>query len=604
MVIRPWGLHRTLLLAIIGFPLAGWAGPPGALLPADLLRSVRPLDAPVDNAAYVPAGDAGTAEPFSGVLEIAQSAMSTLPLLEKPLIDGRDARLFPGVRLAFFSMGDVLVPAECGEMVKESASAKVPSYWRVIPQFGRIWKEKGDGGWSRAAFPAMLVNDTENHAHQGLATFLYRHAEITAVRFQFVQQTTPYLIPQHFVAWGRAPATFTAGLSGDRAAQRSAAAGELADRMPARPWSDLLKAASPGVLDGFGAPLAPHWVVINAIVRDGILYYGDSATPYGPFPYPLEMRFGPRSVMKSIGVPLALLRLAQQYGPYVLNLKVGDYVKVADPKYRRVRFIDAADMATGMGGAGSLKTNPNDISDGYIDPHYDEWYLAKSRADKLREIDAHNLPYPWEPGTVMRYRDHDFYLLGAALDGFLKSVRGDDADIWDMLRAEVFAPIGIHHAPIVRTREADGTAGLAWFAAGYYPTLDDLAKIATLYLDRGAHGGVQILDRNLAAGLFSTDNTLRQSTDMALERRLPPEDDDKELLYKMGFHFYPFVSERTGKRIYLPTMRGSTGNLITLYPNRIVSMRLTKAWPMPKADEHSEESPTLMMKAIERLAPF
>jgi hypothetical protein len=91
---------------------------------------------------------------------------------------------------------------------------------------------------------------------------------------------------------------------------------------------------------------------------------------------------------------------------------------------------------------------------------------------------------------------------------------------------------------------------------------------------------------------------------MALERRLPPEDDDKELLYKMGFHFYPYVGERTGKRIYLPTMRGSTGNLITLYPNRIVSMRLTKAWPMPKADEHSEESPTLMMKAIERLAPF
>jgi hypothetical protein len=55
-------------------------------------------------------------------------------------------------------------------------------------------------------------------------------------------------------------------------------------------------------------------------------------------------------------------------------------------------------------------------------------YLAPSQAEKLQQIDAHNLPYPWEPGTVMRYRDHDFYLFGAALDAFLKSVRGPDAE--------------------------------------------------------------------------------------------------------------------------------------------------------------------------------
>jgi hypothetical protein len=183
-------------------------------------------------------------------------------------------------------------------------------------------------------------------------------------------------------------------------------------------------------LQGFGAPLAPRWVVITAIVRNNILYHTDSMTPYGPYPYPLEMRFGPRSVMKSIGVPLALLRLAEVYGDYVLNLNIGDYVKVADPKYRRVRFIDAANMSSGMGGAGSLVTNPNDVYDGYIDAHYDAWYLAPSAAEKMQMIDAHNLPYPWAPGTVMRYRDQDFYLLGAALQGFLRSVRGANADIW------------------------------------------------------------------------------------------------------------------------------------------------------------------------------
>lgn len=589
----------------LGIAAAGgsFAGPPGMLLPADLLLSERPQTSPVDNAAYVPAQDADTAEPFSGTIKIEQSAMQTLPVLDKPVIEGRDARLFPGVRLGFFSMGTVLVPLDRGEMVKESLPSKATSYWRVIPQFGRVWKEKGDGEWSRAAFPLMLVNDTENHAHQGLATFLYRRGAVSAMRFQFVQQTTPYLIPQHFVAWGTAHTTFEPAARGDAEALRTAAVAELADRMPTRPWSELVKTAPVGVLDGFGAPLAPKWVVLTAIVRDVTIYYGDSATPYGAYPYPLEMRFGPRSVLKSIGAPLALLRLAQVYGPYVLNLKIGDYVPVADPKYRRVRFIDAADMATGMGGAGTLHTNPNNVEDGYIDPHYDAWYLAPSQADKLREINAHNSPYPWEPGTVMRYRDHDFYLLGAALEGFLKSVRGPDADIWDMLRTEVFRPIGIHHAPIVRTREAGGKDGLAWLCAGYYPTLDDLAKIATLYQDGGAHGGRQILDAKLTAALFSAENTIRQSTDMALERQLPPQGDNRELLYKMGFHYFPYV-DRTGRRIYVPTMRGSAGNLITLYPNRVISMRLTKAWPMPQAEAHTDESPMLIMKAVDRLAPF
>jgi len=599
---RPKSAVIALLLLVLASRTPLWAGPADQLLPATLMHAGRARDAPVANAAYIPAADAGHAEPFSGVLELAQNTMRTLPALEKPLIDGRDVRLFPGVKLGFFSMGDVLVPVERGDMVQESQRAKVPSYWRVIPQFGRIWKEKGDGEWSRAAFPIMLVNDTENHAHQGLASFLYRRGEVTGLRFQFIQQTTPYLIAQHFVAWGLAPASFAP--AGDPGAQRDAAAAELADRMPARPWSELVKTAPPGALDGFGAPLAPKWVVMTAIVRNGTLYYSEAATPYGPYPYPLEMRFGPRSILKSVGVPLALLRLAQVYGPFVLNLKIGDYVQVADPKYRRVRFIDAADMSTGMGGAGSLRTNPNNTEDGYVDPHYDEWYLAPSKADKMREIDAHNLPYPWDPGTVMRYRDHDFYLLGAALDGFLKSVKGPDADIWNMLRAEVFEPIGIHHAPIVRTREPDGKLGLAWLCAGYYPTLDDLAKIAVLYEDGGAHGGRQILDPKLTAGIFSTENTIRQNTDMAADRRLPPDGDAKELLYKMGFHYYPYVADRTGKRIYLPTMRGSTGNVVTLYPNHVISMRLTKAWPMPKEEQHSEEPTTLMMKAVDRLAPF
>jgi hypothetical protein len=575
------------------------------LLPEQVFRSARALDAPVANGAFAPGEAALPAPEFSGVLKVHAAPMQTLPVLKEPLIQGRDVRIFPGVQLEFFTIGDVLVPVQRGEMVRETGGGSTPSYWRVIPQYGKVWREKGDGDWSRAAFPIMFVNDTENHAHQGLATFLYRPGQVSGLMIQLVQQTGPYLIKQYFVAWGYAPTQFAAGDSAKLAARRTQAQAELGDRLPARPWSDLIKTVPAGTLDGFGGPIYPKWQVAVALVRDGTLYYQDPVTPYGPYPYPLEMRFGVRSVTKSVFAPLALLRLAQVYGPWVLTLKVGDYVPGLDSKWRRVRFADAANMATGYGGTGSTKTHPNDIFDGYLGGDYDAWYTAPSHAEKVKQIAASLHPYPWEPGTVMRYRDQDYYLLGAAIDGFLKSVRGPQTDLGDFVQAEVFTPIGIHQAPVVRTREAAGREGLVWCNAGYYPTLDDLAKISLLYEALGAHGGVQILNRDLTADLMAGREAIVKNADASLGPVASPLSVSREDgLYKMGFHFLRYVNGN-GAVEYLPSMHGSGDNEVILYPNRMVSIVMAKASVEILGPEktRSDEGP-VTIRAVERLAPF
>jgi CubicO group peptidase (beta-lactamase class C family) len=571
------------------------------------MSSGKPTAAPVANSAFVPGPDAIAAPDFSGALKIEQTQMEAKPTLEHPMQDGRDARLFPGVTLEFFTMDGILVPVQRGEMVGETAPGKVRSYWTVIPQFGRVWKEKADGGWSRAAFPIMLVNDTENHAHQGLASFIYNGKQVSQLRFQFIQQTAPYLLHQHFITWGSAPLTFAASHSADLATERAQAKAELADRLPTKPWSELVKSVPPGTLDGFGGTLDPRWMVEAALVRDGVLYYQNAPTLYGDYPYPLEMRFGVRSATKSVVNPLSLLRLAQTYGPWVLTLKVGDYVKGLDPKWTRVRFIDAANMATGFGGVGSFKTNPNEIIDGYLEGNYDAWYTAPSHADKLKVINANLRPYPWEPGTVMRYRDQDYYLLGVAIDNFLKSMRGPEADNWDMVQAEVFKPIGIYHAPAVRTREPDGKEGYVWGSAGYYPTLDDLAKIAMLYRDLGAHNGQQILNRQLTAELLSAKDAIRKTTDMSVDRGpLPDDKSTNEELYKMGIHFAPYIGSRSGKRFFLPEMRGSGDNLVILFPNGMISIRTAKAAQLPQGETSKGDGDVgrTTIQAIDRLSPF
>src|SRR5579885_3050614 len=151
---------------------------------------------PLPNAAFYPEAGAGEAPELCGVLRIAPARMQTLPELMHPRLDGLDTRLFPGITLAFITLGDVLVP--------EQRPGKTPSYWSVIPQCGRVWQCSGPGGWAWAAFPLMLVNDLENHAHQGLARFRYRQGRVSGLELQFVEQTSPYRLEQHFVAWGAA----------------------------------------------------------------------------------------------------------------------------------------------------------------------------------------------------------------------------------------------------------------------------------------------------------------------------------------------------------------------------------------------------------------
>jgi hypothetical protein len=205
----------------------------------------------------------------------------------------------------------------------------------------------------------------------------------------------------------------------------------------------------------------------------------------------------------------------------------------------------------------------------------------------------------------VRYRDQDFYLLGAAIDRFLKSVRGSTADLWDMLESEVLAPIGIAQAPAVRTREARGGRGVLWLNAGYYPTLDDLGKIALLYQNLGAAGSRQILHRGLTEELLSARGALAQRGDASWGGGAgATSGSDTGALYKMGFHFTPYVGATSGRRHYLPTMWGAGESEVILYPNSLVSIRIAKAAYLPAGETAVSDAGPQTIRAVDRLLPF
>ncbi len=133
---------------------------------------------------------------------------------------------------------------------------------------------------------------------------------------------------------------------------------------------------------------------------------------------------------------------------------------------------------------------------------------------------------------------------------------------------EVYRPIGIHHAPIMRTVEADGSRGIPQFWVGLYPTVDDVAKVAILLQNGGQHQGQQLLHAGKLA------EALRQ-TEVA---GLPTGERNEygEGAYHMSFWSMPYRSA-AGDTVQIPYMSGFGGNRVILNPNGITTFQFADA---------------------------
>jgi CubicO group peptidase (beta-lactamase class C family) len=193
---------------------------------------------------------------------------------------------------------------------------------------------------------------------------------------------------------------------------------------------------------------------------------------------------------------------------------------------------------------------------------------AKSIQDKLDIVFSYG-NYPWKPGEVARYNSINTFVLGVAMDAFLKSQQGAQADIWDMVIEEVYRPIGIWHAPILRTVEPDGSRGLPIFGYGLYPTADDIAKVAQLYHDGGSHDGEQLLHpARLATALHRIEGA-----------GLPNGDRNAIGEFRYSYSFWALPYRTTGDDLMMvPYMTGYGGNLVVVMPNGITAFRLMDAF--------------------------
>jgi hypothetical protein len=374
-----------------------------------------------------------------------------------------------------------------------------PRHWNITFSPGRVWSEPTDNGLSRASFPFVLTKKWPDAAHHGLATFLFDEKMVSPLVFQITSKNYTSM------AWGRLPISLLHGEVKYRDLVEAEHSLEIEQRLPTRPLGEL--AAEFG---NRGQEALRNWPDIedesvSGVLIDGVLYVGGCPTRFGPYPYCDEMRHSVYSMSKSLDNLIAMLRLAHKYGDQVFELKIKDYVDTVNEG----TFADALNMTI---------------------------------------------------GEKFNYSDAVANLLGVAMDRFLKSLEGRDADIWGMVLEEVLKPIGVFHSPIIPTDERAGYDGVPVLREGIFPTYHDIAKIALLLQHGGQFGGEQIL----------SEGKIREALYQTEKRGAPaPNSNNAGVSYYMSLWQVPIKLDECTVNVSM--MSGVGGKIAVLLPSGTVA---------------------------------
>lgn len=463
---------------------------------------------------------------------------------------GLDAQLFPGLEIDFFTSpeGD-LVPVQ-RDIIRRPIKDRTASFWEIIASPGRVWAATASDGkyasWDKAAFPFSLVQSQEGEALIGLATFYYKDGEISDTKVQITSNAGGGFIfwdPDFdFTAWGQIPTTFTRDTVADETNLQATYVTEKAIKLAIKPLSQLCAnvAAAAGALD-------PKSTLSIAVMHNNVLYVDAVKTPFGNYPYPQDMRVGVWSVSKSLVPGIAALRLAEKFGADFLETKIVDYFEAgkefnyldaaSEDSWEQVTIGDALNMKTGMGAI-----DPDTNWDGKNANTY-QWGYSYDLADMIRYyFNVTPNPDVTGPGQKFAYIDQDMWIASLAMERFLQEKEGPSATLINMLRDEVYGPIGVSHFALGTNYTPTGELGNSYGGWGALPTLDILAKAGMLIANGGKSAdGSQILNSDLLG-------TYTKSADYQLA-------------------FWKTKATSNGAEIFIPTMSGAGGNKVLSLPN-------------------------------------
>jgi hypothetical protein len=508
---------------------------------------------PLDNIAFaLPEAAAMPAVVFEGRLHLSVSGNSDgyKVIRDDQGFASDPARLqLPGFDLEFVQDGSYLIPVIQGLVFSGDP------YWNYIVGPGRIWQENGDAGYARASFPFALVERNQNCTHNGVVTFLFDGKSVSPVRYQVTQETCLYF---KFDLWGRMAATYTPKIIPNAAAIKSEHALEVSRRLPTKPISALAADYPTSGVDlaRLGSGITPEHLTAYGLVIDGINYVSPCRTRYGDYPYCEDMRLPSYSTAKSAFASVALMRLGQKYGVDIYSQLIKDYVPEAGSAagdWSTVTFENSLDMATGNYRLPGFEV---DESSPLMTTFLDE---SETYQDKIKA--AFSFPSRIAPGQEWVYHTSDTFILTRAMSNYLLQKEDGRADIFNLVRDEVYIPLQLSAGALTTLRTDNNSTGTPFGGYGLFWTSDDIAKIALLLNSQNGNiNKIQILEPGMLAATLQRDPENRGLNTTGVP------------VYKYNHGFWakewtPSENRSFSCSFWTPFMSGYGGITVVLMPN-------------------------------------
>lgn len=506
-----WACSALAANPVPGDPLTG-SGVVGrsANTYSALMGSAQPNGLVNESNFGLPASAAPAIDTFEGTLTLTPTAAGYFSVYYDELNQtngGRSISAFdtlPPFSFQFVQNGSYLIPAVQGLSITGSSS------WNLIVGPGRVWSETTDAGYTRASFPIALVQRNQNCVHNGSVTFLFNKnasPKVSHAAYQFTAEGCPTFM---FDMAGQVTATYTPATVANDTALENAAAAEVANRLPTKPFSALATDfPSSGINTStfLAQYVYPNSVTTFGVVINGINYNSGCATRHtasglGNYPFCSDMRMPSYSTAKSAFASLSLMHLGELYGSSVYGSTISSWV----PQYTdggtwtNVTFGNTNDMATGNYISSAYESDENGASTTtFID--------AESYSSKIADAFT-PFPHKVTPGTVWVYQSVANFILTQGMNAYLKSQQGSSADLFAMASTSIYQPLLTSQGFQTTVRTDNSATGAPSGYYGLFFNIDDVAKIGQ-FVDAGTGiiNGVPVLDSTrLQEALFRTAN--------------------------------------------------------------------------------------------------
>jgi len=479
---------------------------------------------------------------FAGRLRSGGAAMSHFTLLKDEFdyaATSQTISTLPPFEIDLLQIGDELVP-----LVRTPIAGNHPD-WEWIFTPGKVWDDPADKGMTRAVLPFALMERNANCIHNGLASFRFNsEGTISHFVYQIGSETCAYT---QFDAWGATPVTYVPQPMAHSEDVVTAYHTEKAARLERRSIDSLPS----GVAGMFGSEdeVAPEAMTAFGYIADGIHYTGGCETRFGSYLYCDSLVLPSYSWAKSLAAGIGAMRLEKLH-PGAMQSLISDHVPACNgARWRGVTFADALNMATGV-----YNSDGHEVDEQSAEMR--SFFLADSHAEKIQTA-CTAFDRQQEPGEKFVYRTGDTYILGVAINAFLREKTGNPAADY---YADLLEPMwrGLGMSPLTmsirRTYDSEHQPFSGW---GMTLLRSDIALVTTFLQRGGTIKGEPVLDAKMLNAALQRDPQNRGLRAVIDEQR-----------YQSGFWAWNAGTALGCKSdVWIPALSGFGGLSAALMPN-------------------------------------